>query len=87
MRKTDDPDMVLASEIGSYAFCPEAWRLGSELGLRPNNERQLARGEEIHARTAVLEERSQSALRLGLVLLALGVIVLGLCLYILAVGR
>ena len=33
MRKIEDPEMVSASEIASYAFCPEAWRLGSGLGL------------------------------------------------------
>ena len=34
MRKIDDDEMVSASEIASYAFCPEAWRLGSWAGLK-----------------------------------------------------
>ncbi|MFO0890930.1 MAG: hypothetical protein U0790_17525 [Isosphaeraceae bacterium] len=78
MGNIDDDDLVSASEIASYAFCPEAWRLGSGLNLRPDNERELKRGEESHEKIAVLDERSQTALRLGLVLVAVGVLILGL---------
>ena len=85
MRKIDDDEMVSASEIASYAFCPEAWRLGPGLGLRPNNERELTRGEKSHAKIAVLEQRSQSALRLGVALIALGVLLVAL--HLLVVGR
>ncbi|MFO0888219.1 MAG: hypothetical protein U0790_03625 [Isosphaeraceae bacterium] len=77
--------MVTASEIASYAFCPKAWRLGSALGLRPNNERQLARGEENHELTAVLEQATQLGCRVAFALLALGLLLVGLFLW--AVGR
>ena len=80
MRKYQDPDVVSASEIASFAFCPEAWRLGSALRLQPNNEQELARGERIHEKTAAAERRSQSGLRLAFVLLAIGLLILGLCL-------
>ena len=40
--------MMLGLEIASYAFCPEAWRLGSVLGLQSKNERELTRGEKPH---------------------------------------
>ena len=85
MRKIEDPEMVSASEIASYAFCPVAWRLASGLGLRPNNERQLARGEDIHAKTAAIEERSQAAMRPGVLPVALGRI--ALVVLLLVVGR
>jgi len=70
-------DVVSASEIGSWDWCPEAWRLGQGLGLRPGNEEQLAQGERFHVRTAAVERRSGTALRIGLVLFALGLLALG----------
>jgi hypothetical protein len=36
MKQLRDPEIVSASEIASWVWCPEAWRLGAELGLRPN---------------------------------------------------
>jgi hypothetical protein len=85
MAKRTADDVVSASEIGSWAFCPEAWRLQS-LGCESENKAALERGESSHAKTAAVERHSTVALRLGLVLLALGVIVLGLYL-LAAVGR
>ena len=78
MRKIDDDEMVSASEIASYAFCPEAWRLGPGLGLRPNNERELARGEKSHAKIAVVEQTTQTAWWLGVALLVLGALLVGI---------
>lgn len=86
MAKRHPDDVVSASEIASWALCPEAWRLGQGLGLRPGNEERLQEGELFHARTAAIERHSGTALRVGLVLLALGVVGLGLGLYAL-VGR
>lgn len=57
-------DVVTASEIASWAWCPESWRLDS-LGAEPSNRVELARGETHHARKAAFEERSRSALSLG----------------------
>jgi hypothetical protein len=51
-----DPDLVTALDISSYASCPESWRLGEVLGLRPGKEASLARGERIHAKTAAAEK-------------------------------
>jgi len=70
-------DVVSASEIASWAWCPESWRLGQGLGLRPGNEAQLAQGERFHVQTAAVERHTGSALRVGLVLFALGLIALG----------
>lgn len=85
MRKNQEKDWVTASEIASYSFCPEAWRLGSGLGLRPNNEGQLAQGEVFHAKTAAADVRSKATLRLGLWLIALGL--LALTVLLLVLGR
>ena len=42
-------DVVSASEITSWAWCPESWRLDS-LGAEPENRAALVRGERFHAR-------------------------------------
>ena len=83
--KSRDPGLVTASEIASYAFCPEAWRLGVGLGLEANNEPVLARGERIHATTAAVEERFPVVLQIGFAMMALSVVVLGI--YLFFVGR
>ena len=61
---TRDPDIVSASEIASWAWCPESWRLSS-LGHEPENRAAMKTGERHHARTADFEERSRSAISLG----------------------
>lgn len=64
-------DVVSASEIASWAWCPESWRLDS-LGVEPTNLAQLERGERHHAAKADFEERSRSAISLGWLLLLWG---------------
>ena len=51
MKRSDD--VVSASEIASWAWCPESWRLAS-LGHEPENRAAMKRGEKLHARTARL---------------------------------
>lgn len=63
--------VVSASEIASWAWCPESWRLES-LGAEPENRAALARGDAFHERTAALEGRSRTYLALGRWLLAAG---------------
>jgi hypothetical protein len=70
-------DLVTASEIASWAWCPEAWRL-STLGHEPGNQAALQQGEAHHFEKALFEERSRSAVSLGRWLIALGVLLLGL---------
>lgn len=81
-RKNRDPEVVAASEIASYVFCPEAWRLGVALGLEANNERDLLRGERTHGKIAAVEQASQARLRLGLALVALGLVILGVWIFL-----
>ena len=82
-----DPDIVTASEIASWAWCPESWRLNAT-GEKPVNQAALAKGEATHAKTAVFEERSRSALSFGwwLILVALALLA-GLVLLMVRGGR
>lgn len=74
-------DVVSASEIASWAWCPESWRLEA-LGEEPGNKGELARGQTSHARTASFEVSSRWAVSLGrwLLVLALLLAALGLVL-------
>ncbi len=83
MRRRDE--VVSASEIAAWAWCPESWRLET-LGAEPSNWTELARGETHHARKAAFEERSRSAISLGWWLLALGLLLAALAL-VLVRGR
>jgi hypothetical protein len=76
-----DPDLVSASEIASWAWCPESWRLES-LGAEPENRAALDRGEAFHARTATFEERSRSVVALGWWLVAAALLVAALAFWL-----
>lgn len=72
MKRRDD--VVSASEIAAWAWCPESWRLDS-LGAEPSNRGELVRGETHHVRQAAFEERSRSAISLGWCLLLFAALV------------
>lgn len=72
MKRRDD--IVSASELASWAWCPESWRLES-LGAEPANRAELARGETHHVRQAAFEERSRSAISVGWCLLVFAALV------------
>jgi hypothetical protein len=69
MKRTDD--VVSASEIAQWAWCPEAWRLEA-LGHEPGNQQAIKRGETFHALTALFERWSSVAIRAGIWLLVVG---------------
>ena len=71
---TKRTDVVSASEIASWEWCPEAWRLEA-LGAEPGNQESLDRGEAFHTRTAAAEVWSRRAAALGRWLLVLAVLV------------
>src|SRR4051812_33777471 len=60
-----DPEIVSASEIASWAWCPESWRLAA-LGHKPGNQAALKRGEKRHTRTALFERWSVLAIKIGI---------------------
>lgn len=72
MRRRDD--LVSASEIAGWAWCPESWRLQS-LGAEPSNRFEMARGETHHGDKAAFEVQSRSAVSVGWCLLAFAVLV------------
>lgn len=78
-------DVVSASEIASWAWCPESWRLAST-GQEPENEEELARGETFHTRTAAIEVLSRRAITFGRWLLVLGLLTALICLVLSRVG-
>lgn len=65
MNRNDD--VVSASEIAAWAWCPESWRLNA-LGHEPGNRAAMKRGETRHARTARFERWSVLAIKLGIFL-------------------
>ena len=69
MKRNDD--VVSASEIAAWAWCPESWRLDA-LGAEPENQAARERGEGAHARVAAIEAGTRSAAGLGWWLLAAG---------------
>ena len=62
-------DLVSASEIAAWAWCPESWRLDA-VGAEPTNRADRRRGREHHARTAWVEVWSRRLTWAGLSLLA-----------------
>lgn len=60
-------DVVSASEIASFTYRPEQWRL-AQLGNEPENVAVLSRGESFHAETARVEVRTRQAFMVGVVL-------------------
>jgi hypothetical protein len=71
------PGSVTASEIASYVFCPEAWRL-AQLAHQPSNQAERDAGTVLHARTADTERTATAAITLGRVLIVIGLLTLGL---------
>ncbi|MFO0849930.1 MAG: hypothetical protein U0871_15450 [Gemmataceae bacterium] len=57
-------DVVSATEIASWAWCPESWRLEAR-GEVPGNRDELCRGHEFHTRAAGYEVAFRRGMRLG----------------------
>ena len=70
-------DVVSASEIASWASCPESWRLDA-LGAEPVNKEELERGKRFHARTAAVEVSSRRAVKTAWWTLVVAVVLLAL---------
>ncbi len=68
--------VVSATEVASYVYCPEKWRLEHGLGYASMNTALLARGTAQHRKIAAVEVWSRHALRLGFALVVVAVIVL-----------
>lgn len=71
--KRHENDLVSASEIAEWAWCPESWRLKS-FGHESINRAALEKGEREHERKASFEVVSRSAISLGWSLLVAAVL-------------
>ena len=71
---TNRNDIVSASEIASWAWCPESWRLEA-LGEEPENQAALARGNAFHAHKSAFEVLSRRAVSVGIWLVVLALLV------------
>lgn len=76
-RKSRSPnsEIVSATDVSSFVYCPEQWRL-SVLGNPSENLASLERGERFHEKTAAVEVTSRAASRLGLVLLGVAALLM-----------
>jgi hypothetical protein len=57
--------IITASELASFAYCPEQWRLEYGLGLPPGNRAAMDAGTRHHAGKAAAERLAGWAIRLG----------------------
>jgi len=71
--------IIRASEIGQYDFCAKAWWLGSIEGVQPSNIRELQAGTAAHA-----EHGRQVRLASQMQMIAMGLVVLGVIVLVLA---
>ena len=58
---------VTASEIGTYVYCEEAWRLTHGLKIPPGNVRALRQGTETHAAWQRVERITSWLMRAALI--------------------
>jgi hypothetical protein len=67
-RRQRPDDLISATEIAAWAFCPESWRLEYGLGLEPSNRKARSAGTRHHGRKAVAERLAGVLIMLGRVL-------------------
>jgi hypothetical protein len=75
-RRKNGSELITASEIACFAYCPEQWRLEFGLGLNPGNRAALDGGNRHHARKAIAERVAGASIGLGRVLLTIGLVLL-----------
>jgi hypothetical protein len=59
------PELVSASEIAAFVFCPEQYRLEHGLGLEPGNRAALVAGTQHHEQKAVAEQIAGGSIAMG----------------------
>jgi len=74
MEKEAVPDMMTASEIACFAYCPEQWRLEYGQSLTPGNRAERDAGTRHHAGKAVAERIAGGSITLGRILAILAVV-------------
>lgn len=75
-KRADRPaSAISASEVASWEFCPEAWRLEYGLNLKSGNARERAAGERHHTVKSLVERVAGGSIALGRVLIVLAALV------------
>ncbi len=74
-------ELITATEIACYAYCPEQWRLQYGHGLEPANRAVMATGTRHHARKTVAERIAGGLMMLGQFLAVVAAVVLLLLLW------
>ena len=75
-----DRSYVRASDIGAWSFCNRAWWLARVRNAPHERPQQLEWGDQSHADHGRLMSRAQRLRRIGITLLAGGLILLGFAL-------
>jgi hypothetical protein len=75
-RRARPSDLVTASEVASWVYCSEQWRLEHGLGLDAENRTVLDAGARHHARKALAERIAGWALRFGQLVMVIGMLLL-----------
>lgn len=70
-----NPETVTASEIGSFVYCPESWRLNA-LGLPAANQPERDAGTTDHAGLEAAERFARDHIAAGRFLLILAALML-----------
>ena len=65
---------VTATEVASYVYCPESWRLGKALNLRASNEPEMADGTIRHEKWQEEEQISTGVIKLAFAILVVAVL-------------
>ncbi len=60
---------ISASEVASFAYCPEAWRLEHGLELTPGNQPARDKGVSEHHKWQEVEQQSSFLVRIAIWLL------------------
>jgi hypothetical protein len=69
-------DVVTATEIAKFVYCPEQWRLEYGLGLKPGNRPALDAGTRHHEEKAAAEQIAGGSITLGRFLVVVAALVL-----------
>ncbi len=75
-KQSQGPEMVTASEVAAFVYCPEAWRLEHGLGLEAGNREALEAGERHHAGKAAAERVAGGFIGIGRLVAVLAVVAL-----------
>jgi hypothetical protein len=75
-KPTGGPEMVTATEIATFVYCPEQWRLEYGLGLEPGNRPALEAGTRHHEDKAAAEQIAGGSITLGRFLVVVAGLVL-----------